>query len=150
MLKTNILFVDANNNGRSIYAEAYFNEHMSGSSRAFSAGVQPAEKLDKIVLDILIEKGLEAEDYCPKPVDIFLQAYSPRIDMIVGFRPMIEPFKLPIFTHQPPVTYLSVDPVADRLLRENRRAAHRHCFADVMFAIDRALAKGQLPGSQAA
>lgn len=36
MLKTNILFVDARNNGRSIYAEAYFNEYMAGSARAFS------------------------------------------------------------------------------------------------------------------
>lgn len=150
MLKTNILFVDLSNNGRSIYAEAYFNSHMSGASRAFSAGVRPAALLDKVVLDILVEKGIEAEDYCPKPIDIFLQPYSPHIDMIVIFEPQDEALRLPIFTHQPPVVRLVVAPVMDTLSGENKRAGHRHCFADVTFAIDRALATGQLPGAQAA
>lgn len=150
MLKTNILFVDASNNGRSIYAEAYFNKRICGPCRAFSAGIRPVGKLDKVVLDILVEKGLEAEDYCPKPIDIFLQPYSPRIDMIIGFDPADETYELPIFTHRPPVLHFFVEPVMDPQKPDNRKFAHRHCFADVAFVIDRALAKGQLPGLQAA
>ncbi|MCV6577099.1 MAG: hypothetical protein OIF58_15345, partial [Cohaesibacter sp.] len=101
MLQTNILFVDATNNGRSIMAEAYFNQHSRGHLRAFSAGVTPDVDLDRHILEILKENDIAPDDYCPKPIDIFLQPYSPRIDMIVGFTPTIDQFVLPIFPHQP-------------------------------------------------
>lgn len=150
MLQTNILFVDAHNDGRSILAEAYFNQQSRGGLRAFSAGINPAYDLNSSLIDVLRNNNITPDDYCAKPIDIFLQPYSPRIDLIVGFKPLVEEFKLPIFTNHPPVTNLNVVPVVERIDREGLRKAYQNCFADIGFAIDRALAAGQLPAYQAA
>nr|WP_321481711.1 hypothetical protein [uncultured Cohaesibacter sp.] len=151
MLQTNILFLDETNNDRSIMAEAYFNRGFNNAVRAFSAGFAPAERLDRYVFDVLRENGIAPEDYCPKPVDIFLQAYSPRIDLVVGFEPASGAYKRPIFPCNPPATYLNVPASYDReQLPGHRRRAVRETYADLRLAIDRAIATGLLPGSMAA
>ncbi|WP_180966925.1 low molecular weight phosphatase family protein [Cohaesibacter celericrescens] len=150
MLQTNILFVDETNNGRSILAEAYFNNGLMTEARAFSAGFSPTLELDPHVFDVLREEGIAPDDFCPKPIDVFLQAYSPRIDLIVGFKPMINAYKLPMFPHLPPVTHLTIEPAQDRIEQNGRRRAFRACFADVKMAVDRAMATGKLPNNQAA
>lgn len=150
MLQTNILFVDATNNGRSIMAEAYFNQHCRGHLRAFSAGVSPDVELDRHILKILKENHIAPDDYCPKPIDIFLQPYSPRIDMIIGFSPTIDQFVLPIFPNQPEVIQLQIKPVVQRMETVGRKQAVRECFADMRLVVDRALASGQFPQNEAA
>ena len=150
MLQTNILFVDETNNDRSILAEAYFNQGLRNEARAFSAGFLPATELDRHLYDVLREEGIMPDDYCPKPIDIFLQAYSPRIDLIVGFSPTKESFKLPIFPHHPPVIHLTIEPAQERGQVGGRKRAFRACFADVKLVIDRAQARGKLPSSKAA
>ncbi|SFO71822.1 Protein-tyrosine-phosphatase [Cohaesibacter marisflavi] len=151
MLQTNILFLDETNNDRSIMAEAYFNRGLNNAVRAFSAGFEPADRLDRHVFDVLRGNGIAPEDYCPKPVDIFLQAYSPRIDLVVGFEPARGAHKRPIFPYNPPVTYLKVPGSFDRIdLPGHRKRAVRETYADLRLAIDRAVATGLLPGSMAA
>ena len=110
----------------------------------------PVDELDRRVLEVLQEQGVDPEDYCAKPIDIFLQPYSPRIDLIVGFKPAVEDFKLPLFPNHPPVTYLKIVPVLDRLENCGKRRAYRDCYADIGLAVDRALVTGQLPNPQAA
>ena len=150
MLKTNVLFVDETNNGRSILAEAYFNQGRENGARAFSAGFAPTEELDRHIFSLLRDDDMSAEDYCPKPIDIFLQPYSPRIDLIVGFTPVAGSYKLPIFPNQPSVIHLDVEPVTEREQTVGHKRAVRDCFADVKLAIDRAKASGRLPGMMAA
>ncbi|MCT4656205.1 MAG: hypothetical protein N4A65_10380 [Cohaesibacter sp.] len=150
MLQTNILFVDATNNGRSIMAEAYFNQHSRGHLRAFSAGITPAPVLDRHILEVFKENNITPDDYCPKPIDIFLQPYSPRIDLIIGFQPSIDQFTLPLFPNQPKITHLQIKPVVERMENVSRKQAVRDCFADMRLVIDRALASGQLPRHEAA
>ncbi|WP_319533757.1 hypothetical protein [uncultured Cohaesibacter sp.] len=150
MLQTNILFVDEANSDRSILAEAYFNQGIAYSARAFSAGIAPADGLDRAVYDVMREKGIIPDDYCPKPIDIFLQPYSPRIDLVVAFRPRGKVFKLPIVPYRPPMIDLLIDEVDGSLEGKARKQAIRDCYADVGLAIDRAKAKGLLPSSQAA
>nr|WP_319391537.1 hypothetical protein [uncultured Cohaesibacter sp.] len=150
MLQTNILFLDKTNNDRSILAEAYFNRGLNNAVRAFSAGFDPSEQLDRHVFDVLKENGIAPDDYIPKPVDIFLQAYSPRIDLVVLFEPMSQRYKMPIFPDNPPVTGLSVLGSLDRQEAGSRKRAVRACYADLRLAIDRAVATGLLPGSLAA
>ena len=149
MLQTNILFVDEANNGRSILAEAYFN-HTQKAARAFSAGYQPDQILSAKLFDVLKEEGISPEDYCPKPIDIFLQPYSPHIDLVVGFQPMATSYKLPIFPNRPPLLTLNVDDVSMFDAPTGSRRALRACFADIQLVLDRALANGQIPGNQAA
>nr|WP_321455338.1 hypothetical protein [uncultured Cohaesibacter sp.] len=151
MLQTNILFLDETNNDRSIMAEAYFNRGLSKPVRAFSAGYKPDDRLDRRVYEVLRENGIAPDDYCPKPVDIFLQAYSPRIDLIVGFEPVEGTFKRPIFPDNPAAISLRVLGARDRedMVSHYKRAV-RETFADLKMAIDRAVATGLLPGSMAA
>lgn len=150
MLQTNILFADVTNNGRSILAEAYFNQHSRGGLRAFSAGTRPDDALDKHIFEVLRENNISPDDYCPKPFDIFLQPYSPRIDLVVGFTPSVEAIKLPIMASRPDVTHLDITPVSERMAKMSRKQAVRDCFDDMCFVIDRALASGQLPSKVAA
>ena len=150
MLQTNILFVDSKNNGRSILAEAYFNLKNQNEMRAFSAGIRPEQELDKHVYELMRDKGIDPEDYCPKPIDIFCQPYSPRIDLIVGFKPEIDVVKLPLFTNRPAFIQLMVEPVHHRIEELGRRRAYRTCYHDIALAIDRALVSGQLPKPRAA
>nr|WP_319486736.1 hypothetical protein [uncultured Cohaesibacter sp.] len=150
MLQTNILFLDKTNNDRSILAEAYFNRGPNNAVRAFSAGFAPSDRLDRHVFDVLRENGIAPDDYIPKPVDIFLQAYSPRIDLVVLFEPMSQRYKLPIFPDNPPVTGLNVPGSLDREEAGSRKQAVRACYADLRLVIDRAVATGLLPGSLAA
>lgn len=149
MLQTNILFVDEANNGRSILAEAYFNSHQN-AARAFSAGFEPDAVLAPKLIEVLREERISPEDYCPKPIDIFLQPYSPRIDLVVGFEPMTRADTLPLFANRPPVLILDVSEVGHSDAPVGSRRALRSCFADIRLVLDRALANGQLPGSQAA
>nr|WP_321461458.1 hypothetical protein [uncultured Cohaesibacter sp.] len=151
MLQTNILFLDETNNDRSIMAEAYFNRGLNNAVRAFSAGYVPAAQLDRHVFEVLRDNGIVPDDYCPKPVDIFLQAYSPRIDLVVGFEPMADQFKFPIFPYKPPVLVLKVPGSADREeIGAHHKRAVRETYADLRLAIDIASARGALPGSLAA
>ena len=151
MLQTNILFLDESNNDRSIMAEAYFNRGLNNAVRSFSAGFKPEDKLDKFIFDLLREKGIAPEDYCPKPIDVFLQAYSPRIDLIVVFEPLQGQFKLPLFPYKPPVATLKVFGSRERNVGlSHKRRSVRETYADLRLAIDRAMATGLLPGSMAA
>ena len=150
MLQTNILFVDVTNNDRSILAEAYFNTDQHSQARAFSAGFAAANELDRHIYEVLHEEGIVPDDYCPKPIDIFLQAYSPRIDLIVGFTPMSGHYKLPLFPHHPPLVNLAVEPVDMGSGAGASKRAFRDCFADVRLIIDRAKASGKLPSMRAA
>ena len=143
------MFVDETNNGRSILAEAYFNTHQN-AARAFSAGFEPDAVLSPKLIDVLREEGISPEDYCPKPIDIFLQPYSPRIDLVVGFEPTHKKYKLPLFANRASVLTLDIDPVGHSDAPEGSRRALRSCFADIKFELDRALASGQLPGKLAA
>lgn len=149
MLQTNILFVDEHNNGRSILAEAYFNHHQE-AARAFSAGFEPDAVLSPKLFEILREQKIAPEDYCPKPIDIFLQPYSPRIDLIVRFEPMAKAYRLPLFANRPPVLTLRVGEAGHVDAPAGSRRALRSCFADLQLVLDRALANGQLPGMRAA
>lgn len=149
MLQTNILFVDEHNNGRSILAEAYFNHHQE-AARAFSAGFEPDAILSPKLFDLLREEKIAPEDYCPKPIDIFLQPYSPRIDLIVRFEPVAKAHRMPLFANRPAIQTLYVDEVGHADAPAGSRRALRACFADLKLVLDRALANGQLPGRQAA
>jgi len=56
---SNVLFVCMDNSGLSQMAEAFFNRLAKGKGKAKSAGVQPAERLDDNVIEIMWEVGIE-------------------------------------------------------------------------------------------
>ncbi|MBI2980009.1 MAG: arsenate reductase ArsC [Chloroflexi bacterium] len=54
-----ILFVCVHNAGRSQMAKAFFNRMAKGKARADSAGTQPAEKVNPVVVETMREVGID-------------------------------------------------------------------------------------------
>jgi len=63
-----VLFVCVQNSGRSQMAEALFNHMRPTGFRAISAGTLPAEGINPVVVEAMIELGLSMEGQRPKLV----------------------------------------------------------------------------------
>jgi arsenate reductase len=61
-----VLFVCVHNSGRSQMAEAIFNSLAKGKAKAVSAGTQPAEKVNPLVVEAMQEVGLDISGNRPK------------------------------------------------------------------------------------
>ena len=61
-----ILFVCVHNSGRSQMAEAFFNQMAKGNAQAYSAGTQPAEKVNPVVVEAMREVGIDISGNKPK------------------------------------------------------------------------------------
>ena len=63
---TRVLFVCVRNSGRSQMAEAFFNQIAEGKAQAYSAGTQPADKVNPAVVDAMREVGIDISGNRPK------------------------------------------------------------------------------------
>lgn len=61
-----VLFVCVHNSGRSQMAEAFFNRLAGGKARAISAGTQPSETVNPVVVRAMLEAGLDISRERPK------------------------------------------------------------------------------------
>ena len=61
-----VLFVCVHNSGRSQMAEAFFNHYAGGKARALSAGTQPGESVNPVVVSVMLEDGLDTGANRPK------------------------------------------------------------------------------------
>jgi len=61
-----VLFVCVHNSGRSQMAEAFFNQLTMGKAQAFSAGTQPADKVNPVVVEAMREVGIDISSNKPK------------------------------------------------------------------------------------
>jgi arsenate reductase (thioredoxin) len=66
----NILFVCVHNSGRSQIAEAFFNQLAKGKAQAYSAGTQPAEIVNPVVVKAMQEVGIDISSNKPKMLNI--------------------------------------------------------------------------------
>lgn len=65
LMKT-ILFVCVHNSGRSQMAEAFLNQMAKGQALAYSAGTQPADKINPVVVEAMKEVGIDISGNKPK------------------------------------------------------------------------------------
>ena len=63
---TRVLFVCVRNSGRSQMAEAFFNQIAEGKAQAYSAGTQPADKINPAVVEAMREVGIDISGNRPK------------------------------------------------------------------------------------
>jgi arsenate reductase len=63
-----ILFICVENAGRSQMAEAFANEHGRGRIEAFSAGTMPSDKVNPVVVKVMLEKGYDLSKNKPRLV----------------------------------------------------------------------------------
>ena len=64
--RTVILFVCVHNSGRSQMAEAFFNKLTEGKAIGLSAGTQPADKVNSVVVKAMREVGIDVSGNKPK------------------------------------------------------------------------------------
>ncbi|MEM0943501.1 MAG: arsenate reductase ArsC [Pseudomonadota bacterium] len=79
----NILVLCTGNSARSILGEAIFNRDGSGRVRAFSAGSNPAGRVNPGALRLLERKGLETTGYRSKSWDEFAAPGAPEMGLVV-------------------------------------------------------------------
>ncbi len=65
-----VLFVCIHNSGRSQMAEAFFNLMARGKARAYSAGTQPAGKVNPVVVEAMKEIGIDISSNIPKVLTV--------------------------------------------------------------------------------
>lgn len=80
---TNVLFVCADNARHSLIAESLLRSRRKPGLRAFSAGLEPADKADSFTLSALILAGLGNEGLWPKHWDGFADPKRKLIDVVV-------------------------------------------------------------------
>jgi len=61
-----VLFICVHNAGRSQMAEAFFNQMAKGKAKAISAGSQPADKVNPVVVKVMQEAGINISHNKPK------------------------------------------------------------------------------------
>jgi len=61
-----VLFVCVHNSGRSQMAEDFFNNMAEGKAKAYSAGTQPAEGVNPVVVEAMQEVGIDISGNKPK------------------------------------------------------------------------------------
>jgi len=61
-----VLFVCIHNSGRSQIAEAFFNHMAKGKAQAYSAGTQPANEVNPVVVEAMREAGIDISSNKPK------------------------------------------------------------------------------------
>ena len=65
-----VLFVCVHNSGRSQMAEAFFNQLAKGKALAISAGTQPADKVNRVVVEAMRELGIDISGNKPKALTL--------------------------------------------------------------------------------
>ena len=61
-----VLFVCVHNSGRSQMAEAFFNLLAKGRAKGLSAGTQPADRVNPVVVEAMKEVGIDISSNKPK------------------------------------------------------------------------------------
>ena len=61
-----VVFVCVHNSGRSQMAEAFFNQIAEGKAHAISAGTQPVDKVNPMVVKVMQEIGIDISNNKPK------------------------------------------------------------------------------------
>jgi len=74
-----VLFVCVHNSGRSQMAKAFFN-HMAGEKAlAFSAGTQPAENVNPVVIEVIREIGIDLSHRIPRALTLEMIEQADRV-----------------------------------------------------------------------
>ena len=136
MSKTSVLFICPDNSLLGPLAEAYLNFRAGGLMRAFSAGIEPALRLNAHVKQLLTSVGANPEGLQPKPVDVFLMPHTIVPDRVI-YLADLAPIKLPTpWKTTTSSHWWSIDTKSGE---PHAFAASDDCFRRIRKAIDRLL-----------
>jgi arsenate reductase len=72
--KKKVLFICQHNSGRSQIAEAYLSQMAGGALQVESAGMAPAERVNPLVVKVMLEEGIDLSDKKPQSVFALFKA----------------------------------------------------------------------------
>lgn len=134
----NILFLDVHNSAPSIMAEALLNHLGSGRFRAFSAGSNPAGRVDPLAIEQLQSARLPIDGLRSKSWEEFATPDSPYLDFVVTICDQARRDDCPVWQGRPITSHWGIeDPVAVT----GSKAAKRSAFSQALALHDKRLAK---------
>ena len=123
----NVLFLCTGNSARSIIAEAILSREGMGRFNAYSAGSQPAGKVNPYALELLESLNYDTSKFRSKNWDEFAETGAPKMDFVFTVCDTAASEVCPVWPGQPMTAHWGVpDPAA----ATGTEAEIRYAFAD--------------------
>ncbi len=132
----NVLFLCTHNAGRSIMAECLLRRLAPDRFAAFSAGSEPAGRINPIVRDLLERHGFDTANLRSKSWDEFTGPDAPRFDFVFTLCDDAAGESCPVFPGQPLTAHW---PFADPSQAAGSEAEKRAFVADIFRQVQRRL-----------
>jgi protein-tyrosine-phosphatase len=137
MTAHNVLFLCTGNSARSILAEAYLNSAGRGRFVAYSAGSQPAGRVNPFALELLAKNKLSTEGLRSKSWDEFARPGAPKMNFVFTVCDNAAGEVCPLWPGQPITAHWGVeDPAVVQGSDEEKRRAFLKAFTQLATRIN--------------
>lgn len=133
----NVLFLCTGNSARSILGEAYLNSKGRDQFVAYSAGSNPAGRVNPFALELLRKHRISIDGLRSKNWDEFAQPGAPKMDFVLTVCDNAAGEVCPIWPGQPMTAHWGVeDPAAVPGTEEEKRRAFLKAFTELATRIN--------------